>query len=449
MIVMESKQPSISHYLSQFEETKSRRQREPAWLADVRQSAIERAATIGFPTIRDEDWRYTPVGPTLETPFQLDGSRSPLSAEELRPLTFAGTTLFVFVNGHYLPELSDEKEATPGVTIQSVKKILSENPSLLEPFFSSKPVAETDPFLLLNTAFSEDGIVIRVAKGKTIAKPIHLLYLSASSEAPVVCHPRNLIIAEENASVIVIESYDGFTFQPHFRNTRTEIHIGENAQVTHYKIQDEALKTFHVGTIDVFQAAEAARLVSNSISLGGAIARTNIRVNQEALACESTLNGLYLAAGTQHMDAHILIDHTRPRGTSSQLYKGILDGKSRGVFNGKVIVRKEAEKTVARQTNKNLLLSEEAEADPLPQLEILNNDVMVSHGATVGQLDREQLHYLRSRGIEEAAARSLLTFAFASDLIEKMAFEPIRRRLRDAVISHLPEAKIVKEAEGS
>ena len=437
----------MQRYIEQFEKTGPRRRGEPAWLAANRRSAIERAATIGFPTLRDEEWRYTNVGPALEIPYQADGSRSPLSKEELKPLTFAGTTLFVFVNGHFVPELSDKKIERSGITIQPVKKVVAENPSWLEPFFSPKPAAETDPFLLLNTAFSEDGIVIRVAKGMQVEKPVHLLYLSASSTgAPVVCHPRNLIIAEENASVTVIESYDGFTLQPHFRNTATDIHIAENALVTHTKIQDEALKTFHVGTLNVFQSAESARLVSNSISLGGALARTNIRVKQEGVACETTLNGLYLAAGTQHMDAHIVIDHARPRGQSSQLYKGILDGKSRGVFYGKVIVRKEASKTVARQTNKNLLLSEEAEADPLPQLEILNNDVLVSHGATVGQLDREQLHYLRSRGIEEAAARSLLTFAFASDLIERMSFEPIKRRLRDAVISHLPESKIVKEA---
>lgn len=331
----------------------------------------------------------------------------PLSKQEWGHLIFDGCTVAVFINGHFSPELSKLPKIS-GVT----------------------------------ASFDKEAI-ISISKGIILDKPIQLLFLSAKNGNNPSSLPPIKIVAGENCQARVIESYDGFTLEPHTTNTTTDILLGPNAILEHFKVQDEAVKTSHLGRIQVSQEADS-HFTSHNISLGGIRARTEIAVLLNDEGCECTLNGLYLGNGSQVMDSQIRIDHLKPHGTSRQLYKGILDGKSRGIFNGKVVVHPGAVKTDADQTNKNLLLSDQAEADPTPQLEILADDVKVRHGATVGQLDKDQLFYLRSRGIDEGGARSLLTYAFASDVINRISFAPVAARLKNALIAHLPEAAIVK-----
>ncbi|MDO8519046.1 MAG: Fe-S cluster assembly protein SufD [Deltaproteobacteria bacterium] len=325
----------------------------------------------------------------------------PLSPQEWEHLIFDGCYLAVFVNGHFLPELS------------KLPKISG-----------------------VNASFADEAS-ISLSKGVILDKPFQLLFLQAANGKPAATFPKIRIVAGENSQARIIESYDGFILEPAETNTVTDLMLGPNAVVEHFKVQDEAVNTTHNGHIQVQQEA-SSHFTSHNISLGGIRARTEISVRLNDEGCECTLNGLYLGNGSQVMDSQIRIDHLKPHGTSHQLYKGILDGKSRGIFNGKVVVHPGAQKTDADQTNNNLLLSKEAEADPNPALEILADDVKVRHGATVGQLDKDHLYYLRSRGIDEAAAKSLLTYAFASDVINRITFEPVKARLKNALIAHLP-----------
>lgn len=438
----------IKHYVDQFESSKTNRRKDPSWLKKLRQKAIESFAKQGFPTRKDEDWKLTNVTPIIQTPFIRDGVYSSLTPKELAPLIFEGTHLFVFVNGHYVPCFSKRLPLPKGIIIESMWEALKNRPKLLEPHLARYANIQNSSFTSLNTAFMDDGAFIYIPKGTTVEKPLHLLFLSSAGGKSVVCHPRNLVLAEENSQITLIESYEGFSLEPYFTNAVTEIVAGRNSIIRHYKTQDEGLKTFHIGTLHVHQSA-SSNFTSHNISLGGSLSRTNITTQLDGEGCDCTLNGLYLTNGMQHMDFYTRIDHRKPHGTSRQLYKGILDGKSRGVFNGKVFVQKNANKTDAKQTNKNLLLSDQAEADPTPQLEILADDVKVTHGATVGQLDKEQIFYLCSRGIDKLSAKSILTYAFASDIINRIDNPPVQHRLQDALISHLPKSQIARRASAS
>lgn len=438
----------ILHYINQFESSKTDWRGDPSWLKKLRQNAIESFAKGGFPTRKDEDWKHTNVTPIAQIPFIRDGVYSSLTPKEIAPLIFEGTHLFVFVNGHYVPCFSERLPLPKGIIVESMWEALKKRSELLEPHLARYADIQNNSFTSLNTAFMDDGAFIYIPKGTIVEKPLHLLFLSSAGEKSVVCHPRNLVLAEENSQITLIESYEGFSLEPYFTNAVTEIAAGRNSVVRHYKTQEEGLKTFHIGTVHVCQLA-SSNFISHNISLGGSFSRTNITAELDEEECVCTLNGLYLTNGTQQMDLYTRINHRKPHGKSRQLYKGILDGKSRGVFNGKVFVQKNANKTDAKQTNKNLLLSDQAEADPTPQLEILADDVKVAHGATVGQLDKEQIFYLCSRGIDEMSAKSLLTYAFASDIIERIDNPSVKHRLQDALISHLPKSQIARRASTS
>ncbi|HSS45022.1 MAG TPA: Fe-S cluster assembly protein SufD, partial [Thermoanaerobaculia bacterium] len=326
-----------------------------------------------------------------------------------------------------------------GVRVVSLKEILAKEPETVQPYLSTIAGLDRNPFAALNTAFLENGVFVEIGRGIVVEEPIELRYTVAPDGEPRIAHRRVLIVAGEASQATVIETYAGQGDQPYFTNAVTEIAAGEGAVLEHYKIQRENTAAFHMQTIAVRQG-RASRFTSQNVALGGRIARTDLDVSLEAEGSECTLYGLFIATGTQHLDNHTTIDHAKPHCTSRELYKGILDGKSRGVFHGKILVRPEAQKTDAMQTNKNLLLSSEALVNSTPALEILADDVKCKHGSTIGQLDANALFYLRSRGIGETEARSLLTYAFAADVVGRIRFEPIRASIEAVLGLRLPGA---------
>jgi Fe-S cluster assembly protein SufD len=275
-------------------------------------------------------------------------------------------------------------------------------------------------------------------------EPIHLLFVSTAHGKPTLSQPRNLIVLGVGSQATVIETWAGLSDEVYFTNAVTEVVLGDNARLDHYKLQGEAAGAFHIALTQVQQGRDS-RFNSHSVALGAALARNDLRALFASQGSECTLNGLYMATGKQHLDNRTLIDHQSPRCTSRELYKGVLDGQSRGVFSGRVLVRHDAQKTDASQTNKNLLLSDEAVVDTKPQLEIFADDVKCAHGAAVGQLDEDALFYLRSRGIDQEAAKGLLTYAFASEMVNLIPLAPLRERVRELVASRLPAWEKLKE----
>jgi len=286
---------------------------------------------------------------------------------------------------------------------------------------------------------------VYLPKGTLLEAPIHLIFVSAPSDAPIVSHPRTLVVAGEGSQASVIESYVGLGGGSYFTNAVSEILVGANAHLTHYKLQREGDGAFHVGTVAARQQADST-FTSHSVSFGGLLVRSDTNATLDAEGSTCTLNGLYMVAGRQHVDHHTLIDHRKPHGSSRELYKGVLDGHATGVFNGKVFVRPDAQKSDAGQVNKNLLLSEGATMNTKPQLEIFADDVKCSHGATIGRLDADAIFYLRARGIGAAAARNLLTYAFANELLNRMDVEPIRRQLEAVLSSRLHDQLRIEAA---
>jgi Fe-S cluster assembly protein SufD len=419
---------------SQAAFAESRFEGEPAWLAPFRSAALERFLAKGLPTTKDEAWRYTNPGPIAKTPFRL--------AEETASLTGPHPALpgreaarAVFVNGHYSSELS--RGAFGPTTVMSLRRALRERPREVEPHLGKIAPFQANAFTALNSAFVEDGAFVRIPDGEVLEEPIHLVFISASGEEPVVSHPRNLIVAGPHSQAKVIETYIGSGRSGQsLTNSVTEVVCGEGAILEHTKLQREELSAFHVQRIAVAQQ-RASRFDSNNLCFGSALARTDIDVLFQAEGSECALNGLFVTDGAQHVDNHTTIDHARPHCTSRELYKGILGGRSRGVFHGKIIVRPDAQKTDAMQTNKNLLLSREALVNSTPALEILADDVKCRHGSTIGQLDANSLFYLRARGIGEADARAMLTYGFAADLAGRLSVPWVREETEAYVVGRL------------
>jgi Fe-S cluster assembly protein SufD len=423
-------------YLGEFSRVEKELARTgPAALQNMRKTAIARFGSVGFPSLRDEEWRFTNLAPLVKVPFQLAPSkRSATVPESLRSAIPADA--LVFVNG--VPQ-SARPARTGGVIVKPLSEALAQHADLVELYLARLARTETNPFTALNTAFLREGAFVHIPAGVVVEAPIHLVFVSSSSAEPAVAHPRNLIVAGANSQVTIVESYLGRDGDLYFTNAVTEIVAGEGARIDHYKVQQESTDAFHVATMQVRQE-RASVFSSHSITLGGALVRNDANVVLDAEGCECTLNGLYLASGEQLVDNHTRIDHARPNCTSHELYKGILDGRAKGVFNGKIYVHPDAQKTDAKQTNKTLLLSADAMIDTKPQLEIFADDVKCTHGATIGQLDADSIFYLRTRGIGLAEARSLLTYAFANDIIGRIKVDSIRGRLEQVLLTqhHLP-----------
>ena len=414
-----------------------------AWVERMRRLALEQFAASGFPSRHEEEWKYTNVEPLARHRFEAPAHPAAVSAERLAALGFgadAPEQLLVFVDGHFAPALSRLGALPGGASVASLAEVLSRAPARVEPYLAG--AAPASAFVALNTAFAAEGAFVHVPRGVALEAPIRLLYLSASADA--VTHPRTVVVLEDGAQASVLEHYAGPDGTVYFSNTVTQAVLGANASLRHYKLQQEGDQAFHVAAIDVRQGRDS-RYGSHSLALGGALARTDLGVRFEASGCECALNGLYVAGGSQLTDQHTRIDHLQPQGTSRQFYRGILDGKARGVFAGRVVVHEGAQKTDAHLANHNLLLSRGAEVDTKPQLEIYADDVKCGHGTTVGQLDEEMLFYLRSRGIAADLGGALLTYAFAHDVIGRIELAPLRARMEEILIARLPEGRLIRE----
>jgi len=417
------------------------------WLDRLRTAAMARFVEKGFPTTREEAWRKTSVARIARTAFRpADGSLS--GAKALSGLDLPGFRgpQIVFVNGRWSAELSTPGPARPGLEVRSLREVLARQPARLEPLLTRVVGEKGHVFADLNTAFVEDGAVVFVAPGAVLEEPVHLVYLSVNPQRePTVSFPRTLIVAGRGSEARLVESYGGLDGEAYLTDAVTEVVVEEDASLDHYKLQREGESAFHLATLAVRQDRHA-RFTDHAISLGAALARNDIAVLFGGEGGECALLGLFLADGERHTDTHTRIDHAVPHCSSREVYKGILDGSARGVFDGLIVVRPGAQKTDAWQTNKNLLLSRQALVDSTPRLEILADDVKCKHGSTTGQLDPAALFYLRSRGIAEAEARALLTYAFASDLVQRIRVEPLRRAVEACLQSRLPSALEIKEA---
>jgi Fe-S cluster assembly protein SufD len=426
----------IETYVSEFEAFSANGGGGPPWLAEQRRAAMERFARVGFPSAKDEEWRFTPVGPITQGRFT-PAPAATVSAEALAPFLFGNPEwpLLVFVNGRYAADLSSAT-LPGGARAQSLAEAITRDPSLEVHLGRHAPV-EQSPFTALNTAFIREGAFVHVPAGVELPMPVHALFVSTAEAEGTVAHPRNLFIIEREARASIIESY--VTLAPgasYFTNAVTEVVSGENAWTEHTRLQRESESAFHVGLTHVDQERDS-HYRSFTLAMGGAIARHNLHVRLNAPNIETLMYGLYLTRGQQLVDNHTAIYHDHPNCNSWEVYKGVLDGRSRAVFNGKVLVTPEAQKTDAKQTNRNLLLSEGARVDTKPQLEIFADDVKCTHGATVGRLDDVALFYARSRGIPAAEARRLLTYAFAAEVVSEVALAPVRAELDRLVLERL------------
>ena len=402
---------------------------QPKWLAPVRKAGLASFADQGFPTLHDEDWRFTNVAPIAKLNFQLAQEVSVNGAETklIDESAFAklpGQRL-VFVNGFFCAKLSSLKPVSGGVRIENLASALAKDSALIEKHLGKYAHTASNTFAALNQAFFTDGAFIFVPHGVEVAEPLQLIYISSAKNSGETILPRNLVIAEANSKLTVVESYISTGNVAYFTNAVTEIFAGDNARVEHVKLQDEAADAFHIATI----AGEFGRTTNvsvHSFALGAKLSRTNIRTKLAGEGLECILNGLYLTRNEQLADHHMIVEHAQPHCASHEYFNGILDDKSKGVFHGRILVQQIAQKTDAKQTNKNLLLSDDASADTKPQLEIYADDVKCTHGATIGQLNAESIFYLRSRGMGLDTAKQMLIHAFAGEIIERIKCEPAR-----------------------
>jgi Fe-S cluster assembly protein SufD len=411
------------------------------WLRELRRDAIARFAARGFPTPRDEDWKYTRTTALEKRNFNcalagelmVDIGRivEALHAED-------AAQRLVFIDGRYFPALSRVNELPPGAAAVSLNEALRRRPDELEGVLGAVAELDRHPFAALNTAFADDGVYLSLAQGAVVEQPIHVVFVTTATHEGRAGHPRVVVKADDNSHAILVERHIALDETVYFSNVVTEIALGKNAALDYYRLQEESPKAFHVSAVYVHQDRDS-RFDAHTVTLGSALVRNDVDVRLAAPGAHCELNGMYLVNGRQHVDIHTRIDHLQPYGTSNEFYKGILDGHGRSVFNGKVIVHPGAQKTDARQSNKNLLLSTDAEADTKPELEIYADDVKCSHGATVGQLDADAVFYLRSRGVDETVARNLLTFAFAREIIDQVKVPALRACLDQAVTARLPQ----------
>ena len=399
----------------------------PAWLRDVRRGAIARFEQLGFPTPKNEDWHFTNAAPIAEQAFRplYGATAGAVTADQLAPYRFAESwPTVVFVNGRYRADLST-LVGSGGVRVLDLARAWREMPALLETHLTRIAPYDAQAFTALNTAFAQEGAAVVFAMDHSAEQPVHLLFVSDDGAADGVAHVRNLIVAERGASGSVVESYVGLGSARHLTNAVTELSVGDGATLRHVKVQRENARAFHVHTVQAVQGRDS-HFQSFSFASGAALSRTNIATLLGGAGGGATLNGLYMVDGEQHVDHQTRIEHLAPNCFSREVYKGILAGASHGVFNGKVYVHHEAQKTDGKQTNANLLLSERARVDTKPQLEIFADDVKCTHGATVGRLDEMALFYLRTRGIAGALAQRLLTHAFAADVLDTIEVAEVR-----------------------
>jgi Fe-S cluster assembly protein SufD len=411
-------------------------------LVRARENALHRFLSLGFPTTRDEEWRFTSVAPIAERAFTLAAPTWEARADEVDPFRLGGAPAaeLVFINGHYVPALSRQGALPRGSRVESLTSPIPLGDEC-DAHLGQIAAFDRHPFVALNTAFLDDGAFVRLPDRAVLEQPIHLLFL-ATGEAngrSIMAHPRVLVVLGANSQASIVETYAGPRGAQYFTNAVTEIVLGDHAVLDHYTLQHESTGAYHVGSIHV-QARRNATCGMHAINLGGALVRNDVMAVLNGEGAECTLNGLYVADDTRLVDNHTTIDHAQPHCASRELYKGILAHRARGIFNGKIIVRPDAQKTDAKQTNRALLLSEDAQINTKPQLEIFANDVKCTHGAAVGQLDDEALFYLRSRGLSDATARRLLIHAFTAEVLNRLPLAAVRAGVEDRLQQQLAQA---------
>lgn len=421
-----------------------RQERDPVWLRQLREGAWTRFCAKGFPTTHDEDWRFTNLATLARTPFNRVAKGSvEVTAEEIEKFRVAGSACWlVFLNGHFAPELSEMQNLPKGLEICSLAQAIDcgmegsapegGTPNGIEQHLGRYTDARRDVFAALNTALWEDGAYLCVRRGAMIEQPVHLLYVSAGAGTEVMTHPRTLIVAEAASQAAVIEDYVSIGDEAAFSNAVTELVAAQDAVVSHFLVERENLAACNVSTLRL-ELARGANVTSHSLLLGGGLVRNNVHPVLGGEGAECLINGLFVGAGRQHIDNYMMVEHAQPQCSSRQFYNGILDDSARGVFHGRIVVHKDAQKTDAKQTNRNLLLSDNARIDTKPQLEIHADDVKCTHGATIGQIEEEQLFYLRTRGFSEAEARNTLLYAFAAECLDRMK-EPAARKFAEGLI---------------
>ena len=409
-----------------------------AWVRVLRKNAMAKVERLGMPTTRHESWKYTDVRKYLDRLIvdATDRGAASVSTEDLATFAFEGVDChrIVIVNGEVSASLSTLETIPAGLRIESVAKLLVEEPDLLEPYLHDLHLSGV--FAELNNAMMGDGVYLNIPDGMVVEKPLHLLFLTTEGGSSA-SHIRNLIVAGEYSQATVIEHFGSIGDSGAFINTATDIDLHAGGRLEHYKLQQSGLKEVNIGSIRVHQHRDSY-YHSHSVAFGAALSRRDIHVEMNGEGGECALNGLYLVGGRQHVDHHTRIDHVRPNCRSRESYKGVIDGRARAVFNGNVVVHVGADQTDSAQSNANLLLSDKAEIDTKPDLEIHADDVKCAHGATVGQLDMNQLFYLRSRGLSEVEARNVLMFAFADEVLAAIKVPQVRKYLERLAFEKLP-----------
>jgi len=401
----------------------------PDWLRRMREEGVEAFRDQGFPTLRNESWRFTRVRPIQEKDFNAvaEYHSNGFTIEKLHELTFddSGCDRIVIIDGHYAPDLSSVGSLPDGARVMNLAQAIEETPEDVEAYLGRYADIAANPFVALNSAFIKDGVFIGLADGVALERPIHVAFVATSTGT--VVHPRMLVVAGRNSEASIIESWSA-TGDAYFSNPVSEIHCGANAGIHHCKLQHESRTAMHVST-QASWIERDARFSTENVSIGGQLVRNDINSHLGGEGIDCRVDGLYLARGRQHVDNHTFIRHASPKCHSFELYKGILGGSARGVFNGKIYVDPHAQKTDAKQSNNCILLSDDARLNTNPQLEIFADDVKCTHGATIGQLDENAVYYLRSRGIAEEKARHMLIHAFASEVIERVKVGRVREQL--------------------
>ncbi len=435
-------------YISDFDTfQKGLAPRKPAWVHRIRQRALARFTDLGFPTARrgNEKWKYTSVVPIANTDFQypLHRDRPEVGASDLRALAPWGRswTRLVFLNGRYSPALSTPPSRVTGARVANLARVLRSDGHMAKVHLSKHATFDDDAFVALNTAFLHDGAFVHVPRDTTLQRPIHLIYVTSEGPEPAVTYPRTLVVAEPHSRLTLIESYVSLSQARYFTNAVTEIALDEGAEVEHYRLLLDGPESFHVGTTRVRQDRDST-FSSGSFTRGAALARSDFHVLLDGPGTSCNLNGLYMTSGTQHIDNYLNIDHAKPHTTSRLYYKGILDGRSKAVFGGTVLVRRDAQKANAHQSDKNLVLSKDAEVDSKPSLLIYADDVMCGHGATAGYIDDDAVLYMRSRGLDLETASRLLIHGFASEIIDTVQLEPVRAFLDKLFLGSLPDFRL-------
>lgn len=421
----------------------------PQWLSEQRSAAFDNFRTLGMPTLKHEEWRATDLAALKAIAFAPASEHAAnVTEQDIAALRFEQIDgpVMVFVGGRFSLELSSLAKLPKGLTVSTIEDAMDAHAALITPHFERDGAGQTEAFSSLNAALTEGGAFVHVARDAQVETPLTILSFSVPGEMPTMTNPRNIIVAEAGCKATIIEHYVSLGEGVTFTNAVTDAVIGENAHVEHYLVEQESVAAFNISVLRSRQKRDS-RFASHTILLGGRLVRNNVHPILDGEPCECLVNGLYVGNGTQHMDNHMRVEHAKPHGDSRQFYKGILGDKATGVFSGRIVVHEGAQKTDAKQSNMNLLLSDTAKVSTRPQLEIYADDVKCTHGATIGQLDDNALFYLRSRGLTPTAARNMLIYAFAGESLERMQLEPMREVLSGLLFERLPHGDITEPAK--